>query len=126
MPACFCWLLAFSTGQIRFALNDADTYHPEERLWIESTAEMYGVAKAASYCFVAPKDISTYTRYLGRYILQSNQVEVLSADDVISCERLNCNYIFIYDEDNVSVKDWIAKCYPEQCGARVIIQDTGA
>lgn len=37
-------------------------------------------------------------------------------------DEIKSKYIFVYDQDNDIIKDWIAEKYPEQQGNEVIIQ----
>jgi len=118
----FCSLLFLSTGRVRFVLTYTPTYsyNSGQREWLESAIEEYHIPDRKNYCILIPKSDSGYTYYLGAYLLQSNSITTIIADDASKLENIDKEYIFVYDENNEVIKDWISQNYPEQIGAKVI------
>ena len=96
---------------------------PEERKWIESNVNRYNISEGAKCCILAPEDSRGYLRYICRYVLQSPQIK---AETVSSQEDLegvtDWDYVFIYDNENPIIQDWIQEYYPDQLNQNVIIR----
>lgn len=94
-----------------------------ERMWIENTADEYGIPPQKSYMICAPSGGRTeYIGYLCQYIFYSSHIssreitEASQLDDAIEYD-----YILLYDNENEIINDWVAKNYPEQTGQDVIV-----
>lgn len=120
-PLIYFGFMYFSSGQISFAPNYAGPYNNEERIWLESTVEGYGVPKEAVYSILVPEELAEYTHYLGRYILQSSKVYPVTAASIDKLDVISSDYILVYDDDNSIINAWLANKYPDQSGSRVII-----
>lgn len=124
LPASFCAFLFLSAGRVKSALlYTPSSGGPKERLWLEAAAENYGVPRGQSCCILIPQQDSGYAYFLGRYTLRSDAVSTLVADEENKLDDIQSDYIFIYDEDNEIVENWILKNYPEQAGEKVIISE---
>ena len=122
LPVSFCVFLFLSAGKVKSAFTYTSySGGPRERLWLEAAAENYGVPRGQSCCILIPQQDSGYAYYLGRYTLRSDAVSTLVADEESKLDDIQSDYIFVYDEDNEIVKNWILKNYPEQTGEKVII-----
>ena len=93
-----------------------------EREWIEAARIKYNVPMYESYCILIPEKDSGYANYLGKYIFQSSDVKAPVVESEDTLNGITSKYIFVYDQDNEIIKNWIAANYPEQLGNEVIIQ----
>lgn len=93
-----------------------------EREWIEAARIKYNVPKYESYCILIPEKDSGYADYLGKYIFQSKDMKTPVVESEETLNGISSKYIFVYDQDNEIIKNWIAEKYPEQQGNEVIIQ----
>lgn len=116
----FLCFLYFSGGVIHTALDYSD--NASERKWIESAKEDYAVPDGKSYCILIPKEDGRYTYYLGKYIFRSGNISTFVADTVEGLEKITEEYIFVYDQENPIVTEWIQNNYPEQYGNQVIVR----
>lgn len=109
-----------SSGTIRTVVqNKIDA---SERNWIEAACEKYGVPMYESYTILIPASDAGYAHYLGKYIFQSNDITTPVVESVENLDEITSKYIFVYDQDNEIIKNWIAEKYPEQQGNEVIVQ----
>ena len=93
-----------------------------EYKWIGNASRKYGVQRDSSYCILIPAKNNGYTYYMGRYIFQSNNVTATVIQNEDDFNDISQKYVFIYDQDNEIIQDWIQKVYPDQVGNEVIIQ----
>ena len=90
------------------------------RTWLEENIEEYSVEKEKSYYCVLPEKDSGYMYYLIKYLLDSNK----SVSKVIKNgigEIEGYDYMFIYDDKNEIVDEWVKENYPDQYGNSVIV-----
>lgn len=93
-----------------------------ERNWIEDACTEYAVPMHESYCILIPSEDFGYAYYLGKYIFQSTDIGTTVVQSEEQLNNVVAKYIFVYDQDNENVNNWIQKNYPEQLGNKVIIQ----
>ena len=92
-----------------------------ERKWIEDANKKYNVLMESSYCILIPSEDSGYAYHLGTYIFQTSvKVRIIQSEDDFN--QVSQKYVFVFDQDNEIIQDWIQKVYPEQVGNEVIIQ----
>ena len=113
----------FTDNSFQLFFNIPGDNCPEERQWIESNANRYNIPEGAKCCILAPEDNRGYLRYICRYVLHSPQIK---AETVSSQEDLegvtDWDYVFIYDNENPIIQDWIQEYYPDQLNQNVIIR----
>ena len=113
----------FTNNSFQLFFNIPGDNCPEERKWIESNAERYNIPEGAKCCILAPENNRGYLRYICRYVLQSPQIK---AETVSSQEDLegvtDWDYVFIYDNENPIIQDWIQEYYPDQLNQNVIVK----
>lgn len=109
-----------ATGSIRTVVQNK--INASERNWIEAASTKYGVPMYESYCILIPSSDAGYAHYLGKYIFQSNDVAAPVVESEENLNEITSKYIFVYDQDNEIIKNWIAANYPEQAGNEVIIR----
>ena len=93
-----------------------------ERNWIEAARIKYGVPMYESYCILVPEKDSGYANYLGKYIFQSMDMKTPVVESKETLDGITSKYIFVYDQNNEIINNWIKENYPEQFGNEVIIQ----
>ncbi len=110
-----------SSGSITTVVQDKPD--ASERNWFENAALTYSVRMYESYCNLIPSDDSGYAYYLGRYLFQSDAItsKVIESEDDLN--DITSKYIFVYDQNNEIIQNWILENYPEQLGNEVIIQN---
>ena len=124
------WLLG-SLGRVETVFSDeTDTSRKKwvyEREWMQNVIGVYNVPKGQSYCILVDDSDSSYTYYLGKYVLQSNYIYIPDdvAKDTLDFSTIQEKYILIYDKNNVKIQDWIALNYPDCVGDDVIIREDG-
>ena len=100
------------------------SYDASERKWIEDACKKYSVAMESSYCILIPSDDAGYASYLGKYIFQTPvKAAVIQNEDDFN--EISQKYVFVYDQNNEIIQNWVQKVYPEQVGNEVIIQPVG-
>ena len=113
----------FTDNSFQLFFNIPGDNCPEERKWIESNANRYNIPEGAKCCILAPEDNRGYLRYICRYVLHSPQIK---AETVSSQEDLegvtDWDYVFIYDNENPIIQDWIQEYYPDQLNQNVIVK----
>lgn len=120
LAICFMGFMYIDKGIIHFMSQDvADA---SERKWIEQTGADYNIPLYESYCILIPEGDYGYSKYLLKYIFQSNDVSYVVVDNIEDLDSIGAKYIFIYDQENEIIKDWILEKYPEQSGQDVITQ----
>lgn len=109
-----------SSGSITTVVQDEPD--ASERNWFENAALKYNVSMYESYCNLIPTEDSGYAYCLGLYLFQSDEItsKVIENDDDLN--DISSKYIFVYDQDNEIIQNWIRANYPEQLGNEVIIQ----
>ena len=111
-----------SSGSIATVLQAK--YDASERKWIEDAGKKYNVPMESSCCILIPSKDSGYAYHLGKYIFQTSvQVRIIQSEDDFN--KVSQKYVFVYDQDNEIIQNWIQKVYPEQVGNEVIIQPVG-
>jgi len=119
--AAFCGILLGAKGQIRLAVQYTD--NPQERDWIEKCMEEYQIPYGASYLILPSYDDGAYSYFLGMYVFGSPRVNEMVVEKETDLDDMPYyEYIFIYDQDNRAIEDWVNKNYPEQAGNEVIIR----
>ncbi|MBQ9032209.1 MAG: hypothetical protein IJ106_12260 [Parasporobacterium sp.] len=113
-------ILYGSTGKIKLVVEYSD--NPEERNWIESAMEEYDVPYGASYLILPKQEDGAYSYYLGMYIFQSPWVNEVYVDEPEDLDDVPFQYIFVFDEGNEIVEEWVKEHYPDQAGNKVIKQ----
>ena len=93
-----------------------------KRNWIEDAIKKYGVQRDSSYCVLIPSGDDGYTYWVGRYIFLSDNITATVIQSEDDFNDISEKYIFVYDQNNEIIQDWIQKVYPEQVGNEVIIQ----
>ena len=77
----------------------------------------------STYCFlILSEDNPSYFYFMGRYIFQSSNVTVKVIESEDDFNDISQKYVFVYDQNNEIIQDWIQKVYPDQVGNEVIIQ----
>lgn len=113
----------FTGDDFRFFFNIQGDRRPKERSWIETNVKKYSIPYGAKCCIFAPEKSRGYMLYICKYVLQSSNISALYIDSEEDLELLSdCNYIFIYDEDNQIIQKWIRNNYPDQINQDVIIK----
>lgn len=93
-----------------------------ERKWIESNVDKYTIPQGAK-CYIVANDNQLYLMHICRYILQSSQVTPISVDSQEDLEQItDWDYVFIYDNENPIIQDWIQEYYPDQLNQNVIVK----
>ncbi len=110
-----------SSGSITTVVQDKPD--ASERNWFENAALTYSVRMYESYCNLIPSDDSGYAYCLGLYLFQSDAItsKVIESEDDLN--DITSKYIFVYDQNNEIIQNWILENYPEQLGNEVIIQN---
>ena len=97
-----------------------------ERNWIDDTRKKYDVPMDSTYCFlILSEDNPSYFYFMGRYIFQSSNVTVKVIESEDDFNEISQKYVFVFDQGNEIIQDWIQRVYPEQVGNEVIIQPVG-
>ena len=101
--------------------DNGESSSTAERKWIEDAGKKYNVPMESSYCILIPSEDSGYAYHLGKYIFQTSvKVRIIQSEDDFNL--VSQKYVFVYDQDNEIIQDWIQKVYPDQVGNEVIIQ----
>lgn len=106
-------------GIIHFMSQDMSD--ASERKWIEQAGADYSVPLYESYCILIPERDYGYSKYLLKYVFQSNDVSYVVVNNKEDLDSIGAKYIFIYDQENETIKDWISEKCPEQSGQDVIM-----
>ena len=125
--ACFAVIAALLIGTWRMdtdgfptLLSKADA---SEREWFEKQISVYGVPQGSSFAVaVLPEEYSGYAAFILRYILMSTDEITIVATEPSQMNNIgNRQYLFVYDQSNQIVNDWIKANYPDQLGNNVIV-----
>lgn len=109
-----------STGSIKTVVqNEIDTSRRDR---FEELCIKYDVPKYDSYCFLIHSGDSEYAYYLGKYIFQSNDISIVSVENEETLDRITSRYLFVCDQNNEIINEWVEENYPEQLGNEVIVQ----
>lgn len=101
---------------------DSREYEDSERAWFQRAIKENHVIGGKKYIVCIPGEDSGYIYYLCRYLLSSHQVSVRIIQEGSQMNDFQeSDYIFIYDEENEYIQEWIQKRYPEQEGNSVVI-----
>ena len=96
---------------------------PEERKWIETNINNYGVPFGGQYCVLVSEEKRGYLLYISKYVLQSSQITALAVDSQEDLEKVpDKAYVFIYDKDNPIIQAWVQENYPDQVNREVIVK----
>ena len=109
-----------SSGSIKTVVQNK--INASERVWIEEAKKEYNVPMYESYCILIPSKDSDYAYYLGKYIFQSRAITTPVVESEETLNKITSKYIFVYDQDNEIINNWIEENYPEQLGNEVIIR----
>ena len=111
-------VLLVSFGEIRFV--GQYTENLEERQWLEEQTEAYDIPYGSSYFIFPKQEDGAYSYYLGMFLFYSPYVDEVFVDEPEDLEEVWGDYIFVFDEGNPIIEDWVAENYPEQVGEAVI------
>lgn len=100
-----------------FALKE----YTSERFWFEQAISEYEVLEGKRYIVCIPSKDNGYAYYLCKYLLYSNDISVRIIEKREQMEDFReYDYIFVYDKENMNIKDWINEENSEQLGNSVI------
>ena len=110
------------TTIVQYKMSEYENYYASERKFIEDASKKYGVPRNSSYCILIPWSQGGDVQRIGRFLFLSNNFteKVIQSEDDFN--QVSQKYVFVYDQDNEIIQDWIQKVYPEQVGNEVIIQ----
>lgn len=117
IPVSVCAFLFAASG----SLKPEAEFSPEKRLWMDAAVYEYAVPKYDTYCILCDQDSRDYYFYLAQYLLHSDAILSVSADDPNSKPILN-QYILVQDPEKEPVLDWVRTNFPDQVGRHVILQ----
>ncbi len=113
----------FTGNRFQMFFNIRGDNCPYERKWIEDNVEQYNIPAGARCYILAPEENSRYLRYICRYVLQSAQIKEITVNSQEDIEAVTGpSYVFIYDNENPIIQDWIQEYYPDQLNQNVIIR----
>ncbi len=119
-----------STGSVKTVfqkeMDENEKRWTEERKWLEEANVKYEVPTHESYCILIPSsgDPGFTYYYIGEYIFMSTDITAFVVESEESLDGIAAKYIFVYDQDNENINNWIEANYPEQLGNEVIIQSS--
>lgn len=113
--------LVASTGSLKTVIQYSED--PAVRNWIETAKTEYQVAEDKSYCILAPENIRGYCYYLTRFMFLSDNVSALSISKKEDLNLISSDYIFVYDQENEIINEWIKEKFPAQYGKKVIMRE---
>ncbi len=109
-------------GKFDTVFADSREYSVSERLWLQQAISKNRVMEGKNYIMcISPGQNSGYIYYLSRYLLYPNHVSVRIVQERSQMDDFQgYDYIFVCDEENEVIKEWITEKYPEQEGKSVI------
>lgn len=96
---------------------------PETRHWIEQEISRYNIPLESSYMILCPSSVDgNYATVICQYFLYSSEVSVQTISEKIQLDvAKEYEYIFVMDEENNIIQQWVKENYPNQIGNKVIV-----
>ena len=115
--------MKISQGEIRLAGKhyDVPPWYLEKRMWIEKHKTDFVMEEDDTYCILTKtSDEKNYMGHAAKYIFYTGKVNAEVITNMDMMDEITDEFIFIYDENNEIIQEWVRNHYPEQVGNTVI------
>lgn len=119
----FLGFMKISQGEIRLAGKhyDVSPWFLSKRMWIEKHKTDFVMEEDDTYCILTrTRDESNYMGHAAKYIFYTGNVNAEVITNMEMMDKVTEEFIFIYDDNNEIIQEWVRNHYPEQIGNAVI------